>query len=125
MPRPLPVDRAAYLRLRWRARATSALAVLLALPLAANLVVAARSDDELLHKSGAWWFFQLGLYLVVAVWVVTRAWLRSLAARPRTQQLDELGRAQATGAQSGVPELDEPSGAHVGLAGAVEPPRRW
>lgn len=123
---PLPVDRVAYLRLRWRARVVTLVAAApVGLVLVPAVVAAVRADDPQVNASAAWWFFQLGLYLVVASWAVGRAWRRSFAARPYTQTLDDLGAARPTPAAQGVPTLDDAAGRHLGLSGRLEPPRRW
>lgn len=125
MPVPLPVDRLAHRRLRRRARLLTALAPFPAAWFALQVYGAARSDEPDVHARGAWWFVHLGLYLVVAAWVVARAWRRSRAARPYTQRIEDLGAARPSGEARGVPELDAASGRHRGLTGQVEPPRRW
>jgi hypothetical protein len=125
VPRPLPVDRAAYLRLRWRARAGTAIAALPAALLLLNTVLAARAEDPRAHATGAWSFFYLGVYLLVAGAGVARLWLRSRAARPVVQRLDDLGAARPSDLARGVPGVDAPSGAHRGLTGRTPPPRRW
>lgn len=125
VPVPLPVDRLAHLRLRRRARLTTALAPVPAVWFALQVYGAARSDEPEVHARGAWWFVHLALYLLVAVWVVARAWRRSHGARPHTQRLEDLGAARPSGRARGVPELDAASGPHRGLSGEVQPPRRW
>jgi hypothetical protein len=125
VPRPLPVDRALYLRLRWRARVVTALAAVPAAVLLLTTVLAARAEEQQAHATGAWSFFYLGVYLVVAGIGVSRTWLPSRAARPVTQSLADLGRARPSDVARGVPGIDDPSGAHRGLTGDVPPPRRW
>ncbi|MGN8245501.1 hypothetical protein ACTHAM_002624 [Cellulomonas soli] len=116
MPSPLPVDRARYLRLRWQARAATAVACLLVAPVLLEVLRAARSGD----RAGALWLLNLALVVAGAGAVVAAMWKRSFAARPHVLPVD-AGPGQA----AGVPELDEPSGRHLGLGGDQEPPSRW
>jgi hypothetical protein len=118
MPRPLPVDRLAYLRLRWTARIGTAVAAVPAGYLLLRLVAIARAGGD--TRVGGLVFFMLALYLIGAGWVCHRLWRRSFLARPHVGHVDD-GPATA----SGVPELDAAPRAHVGLGGEVEPPTRW
>jgi hypothetical protein len=121
MMRPAPVDRGAYLRARWRARAATTVWGCVAAYGTAAIVVATRSDSERERATAGWVFFQLGLALIVLGWVAVRAWQQSAALRPLRLHSDD-----GSGAWAGVPELDEPATApHVGLTALVEPPRRW
>lgn len=121
MIRPAPVDRGAYLRARWRARAATALWLCVATSGAGAIVSAAGADSERSRATAGWIFFQLGLALIVLGWVAAGARRRSAALRPLRLHTDD-----GPGAWAGVPELDEPATApHVSLSGQVEPPRRW
>ncbi|WP_258723202.1 hypothetical protein [Cellulomonas sp. NS3] len=121
MIRPAPVDRGAYLRARWRARAATTVWGCVAAYGAAAILAAAGSDSGLERATAGWVFFQLGLVLVPLGWAVVRAWRRSAALRPLRLHTDA-----GPGAWAGVPELDEPATApHTGLTGLAEPPRRW
>ncbi|MDM7853426.1 hypothetical protein [Cellulomonas alba] len=120
MPSPLPVDRVvARRRLLWAwvvtLLATGELAGRIAF-----LQPYARSDDPFTHATAAWIFFWLALETILLVTVVVWQWRRWLAVRPVVLPVDAT-RAVA----AGVPELDEPSGAHLGLSGQVDPPPRW
>jgi uncharacterized membrane protein len=125
VPSALPTDRAAHARLRRRAWLVTSVALVVVGWWVLNIVLALRSDDQQVRASAAWSFLWAGVWAVVGGWASVRAWRRSHAARPFTQQLGDLGRARPSGVAQGVPELDAEAGRHVGLTGQVPPPGRW
>lgn len=119
MPRHVPTDRDAYRRLRWQARWLTTAAAIPFVLMLVNLVGFARMSGDA-HKVAAWWFFQLGLYTIVATMVVWWAWRRSWNARPVVLKHDA-----GPGTTIGVPELDAPPRDHLSIRGDQPPPRRW
>lgn len=120
MPSPLPVDRVVARR---RLITAWVVTLVVAVELAGRVAFLrpyARSDDSYTHATAAWIFFWLGLETIVLVTVVVWQWRRWLAVRPVVLPVN-ASRAVA----AGVPELDEPSGPHLGLSGQVDPPTRW
>jgi hypothetical protein len=116
VPRPLPFDQIAYHRLRWHARIGTALLALPALYLTSALVAALRSGSG----GAALSLVYLGLYLLLGIGAAWPLWRRSYRARPHP-----LLRDAGPGAAAGVPEIDRPSGRHLGLDGRTAPPTRW
>jgi hypothetical protein len=92
---------------------------MLVLPQALSLVQLARSEGQTRATAG-FVFFVLVLAGGAAGYGVFVLWRRSYAARPHVLPLDAT-----PGQVVGVPELDEPSGRHLGLGGEQEPPTRW
>lgn len=120
MPSPLPVDRAAARRRLVTAWVVTFLAAVELAGRVAFLRPYARSDDSSTHATAAWIFFWLALETILLVTVAVWQWRRWLAVRPAVLPVNATRAAAA-----GVPQLDEPSGPHVGLSGRVDPPRRW
>ena len=106
-----------YRRLRRRARFATLAFVLVAAQLA---YLTARAAGESDPRPAILPFLALCALTATAFWVLRSMWLRSFAARPAVLPVDP-----GPGALRGLPELDEPSGRHIGLNGEVEPPRRW
>lgn len=120
MPSALPTDPEEYLRRRGHARAATALWAMFLVPQVASLVQLARSDSTQTRATAGFVFFVLVLAAAVTGYGVLTLWRRSYAARPHVLPLDAT-----PGQVVGVPELDEPSGRHLGLGGEQEPPTRW
>ncbi|PVU81112.1 hypothetical protein DDP54_17305 [Cellulomonas sp. WB94] len=115
MVSPPPIDRVAYLRLRWRARIATGSFLLVGVWLSYRMARLGASPFAVIP------FLALAA-LGAAAWPVLRGmWARSFAARPVTLRLDPdsgelVDRAAATD--------DEPR-RHQAFTGEVRPPRRW
>jgi len=118
--RIVPTDPATYRRLRWRARAWTAVAGAVLTVVVTEIAIRVTSGEESRHASAAWVFFQGGLLLAGLAPVVWFQWRRSYRARPQRLSVDD-----ARGTWLGVPELDAPSATHLSLGPGADPPRRW
>lgn len=116
----LPTDPGVYHRLRWHARAWTAVAGVVLVVVVVDLVARATSDSDDVRKSAAWAFFQGGLLVVVLAPVLWFQWRRSFRARPRRLHVDD-----GEGALTGVPELDVVARDHPQFGPGASTPRRW